>query len=1054
MKNYLLILLGLSITCTLSSQTNAAWQQTSGPEGGYVFNLERNATTIYAGTENGLWGSSDEGQSWQSVNPALNDLRVLCHFVSDSEILALVIKLGPHYEDYPYFIRSTDAGQTWTQIAIYENPPYIFLNSTVGEAKVWRDGGRIWINTYGAELYFTNDNGFNWTQLTTPPETYFGKAVVYGDNILAHNNFAQYRSSDLGANWTVIPDTSYVRDIFADGSTVLLMKQDSMFVSTDFGLNWQGGPTYFYDFSGVKRASDGSFILFAYAIFHSDDGLNWQQITQSVPRYGLRSGVESGSSYVVAGPVGIYRTVQNNTQFEQYQHEFINSGINSMAALPNGKLMVSTNYNGIWSSVDEGLNWVKILSPNSSIYFDVQFSEMTNIGDTLWAIGTNDTLFQQIGNSNEWTKILHVDTWYPGESFFRIIGHDLYLVEDAQIRRTKDGGTHWETIVKDTSGFYGLRDIAEFGNYLFFTTNDGQVFRSANDGASWELNFTFGSPGAHRYNKLGVSGGKLLIWSEYESFYSTNNGQTWQTLSMTGLPQDSWGDVYFKPVDIIYFQNLIICTMPFKGVWISFNQGNSWEPLNNGLSNLRGRRLISAGPNIFMGSVASGVWRLGAEFEVFSGLVFNDQNENGVKDNGELPLKNIILSAEPLGSYNTSDDAGTYSLVAASGLDSIRVSLPNAYSSAIPALRAVNQPGTGYDFGIYFTEGAVDLKLDITNWEPFRPGFDNDLSLTVSNVGNETLYNTWVELLIPNGISVLSTDPFGGVTIVGDTLKWSLASLAPFEHGDLRINVQVSPSVALGTVLLFSGEVHAENDLAPGNNYATLQEIVVGSYDPNDKAAAAYITPADIANGKPIEYTIRFENTGNFYAEKVVIHDVLESHLNPATFQWISSSHPCAWQMRSDGAITFTFDNVVLFPGETGFVKFSVAADAGLALNESVYNTAEIIFDYNEPIITNTVKTQVKWLLSSHNPGSAGLKLQLSPNPTRDNLLVEIPQTALNQARSLRILDQQGKLVLRELALSAQMRLRVSGLDAGVYQLVLEGKQQEILGCEPFVIVR
>ncbi len=88
-----------------------------------------------------------------------------------------------------------------------------------------------------------------------------------------------------------------------------------------------------------------------------------------------------------------------------------------------------------------------------------------------------------------------------------------------------------------------------------------------------------------------------------------------------------------------------------------------------------------------MGASNSGVWRLGANFEVFFGQVYNDLNQNGVKDNGEAPMKNTIISAEPLGSYTATDDSGNYSLVAASMLDSIHVTLPNAYCSALPPSR-------------------------------------------------------------------------------------------------------------------------------------------------------------------------------------------------------------------------------------------------------------------------------------------------------------------------------------------------------------------------------
>jgi len=1046
-----LLLLALTIfTLHAHAQTSDAWQQTSGPEGGYVFDLCRNASTVYAGTDNGLWTSADEGLSWSPLSPEMNDLRIHSIYVKDSEILALATKFLGQYHQEGYFFRSSDAGITWTQNAVSATPPYINLNNNFGGIKLWREGNRIWIKN-NSGLYFSEDDGTNWSAIAAPSNVYLSDAAVSGTEILAYYNYAWYRTNDLGANWTSSTDLNYVTALYGDGQFLLCLKADSIFASQDFGQNWQGTPSDFYALDGLFRLSNGAFAMMNGILQTSADGLNWQTLTQPGVSANAKYGVEAGANFIVGGSYGIFRTVQNNTQFEPANNGFIGSRLYALVRMPNGKLIASVTYSGLWSSSNNGISWEKQSSP---LYYNypVEIIELSTKGDTLWAIGSNDSLYQQIGNSNTWNKVLDADAWYAGESFLRIFGNNIYLVEDAQIRRSQNGGSTWN-ILTGTSGFNSYRDIAEFGNYLFYSTNDGEVFRSSDVGLTWQNVYEFWSPGAHRYNKLGVSGGRIIVWSESESFSSIDNGQSWQKLEMAGLPLDAWGDINFAPLDIKYFQNLIICTIPYEGVWLSFDQGNSWEPMNSGLTHLRGRRLAINGSNIFMGASTSGVWKLETNFEVYSGQVYNDLNQNGQKDTGELPLKSILVSAEPLGSYTASDASGAFSLVAASSLDSIRVTLPNNYCSVMPLAYLASQTGFGYDFGIHFTEGIIDLSLDMANWAPFRPGYDNELTLTVSNLGNETVTGAWVELALPSQITVLYTNPFGVASITNDTLRWQIGTLAPFESTSLQVSVTLDASTMIGQILSFEGRVFATGDVDLTNNDNAIREPVVGAYDPNDKAAAAYITPEALAQGEPIEYTIRFENTGNFYAEKVVIKDVLESNLNPATFRFISSSHPCTWKMKQDGTVEFTFNQIFLFPNETGFVRFSVEGDRDLALNEMVSNTGAIYFDFNAPIITNTVKTTVQYAFSSPGLAQAAFRLQVSPNPTSSYLLLELPEAALDMAAQVALFDQTGTQVITRKNLSSKMRLDLLALSAGMYEVVLFGRDGKVLGREKVVVV-
>jgi gliding motility-associated-like protein/fimbrial isopeptide formation D2 family protein len=144
---------------------------------------------------------------------------------------------------------------------------------------------------------------------------------------------------------------------------------------------------------------------------------------------------------------------------------------------------------------------------------------------------------------------------------------------------------------------------------------------------------------------------------------------------------------------------------------------------------------------------------------------------------------------------------------------------------------------------------------------------------------------------------------------------------------------------------------------------------ILDSYDPNDKSASpAGVTASHIIRKEDIlEYTIRFQNTGNDVAYTVVIEDELSEYLELSTLQMGASSHPCTWKLGGEGKakLTWTFNNINLpdsstnEPGSHGFVQFSIAQKKDNALGSTIANQAYITFDYNSPIVTNLVTQTV-----------------------------------------------------------------------------------------------
>ncbi|MBK7085822.1 MAG: DUF11 domain-containing protein, partial [Flavobacteriales bacterium] len=134
-------------------------------------------------------------------------------------------------------------------------------------------------------------------------------------------------------------------------------------------------------------------------------------------------------------------------------------------------------------------------------------------------------------------------------------------------------------------------------------------------------------------------------------------------------------------------------------------------------------------------------------------------------------------------------------------------------------------------------------------------------------------------------------------------------------------------------------------------------DVLTCSYDPNDKQVAP--VGMGIEGWIPTEtewldYTIRFQNTGNDTATLVVIEDQL-----PATVQWGTlaiqgASHTLtSISINPFGKATFAFDDIHLPDSGAnelashGFVRFRIRPQAGLTDGTIISNNAGILFDAN-----------------------------------------------------------------------------------------------------------
>lgn len=359
--------------------------------------------------------------------------------------------------------------------------------------------------------------------------------------------------------------------------------------------------------------------------------------------------------------------------------------------------------------------------------------------------------------------------------------------------------------------------------------------------------------------------------------------------------------------------------------------------------------------------------------------------------------------------------------------------------------------------GAGFTSSQTYENLSITAGEITAHGFplDNadcsDLGITlygsapvpgmtsslVVYVTNDSLFphQTTLTVSLDPAVAYLSTEGGSNASFASGVVTVDL-DVAALQTGYVVIFYQtpVIPIANLGDVLHFSATISVpENDAIAWNNAAEISKTVVGSYDPNSKEEShnGQIDIDEFNADDRLVYTLNFENTGTADALTVSLVDELSALLDEASVRVLGSTHDYV-MYREGNRLEFRFEGINLPPSVVGTsighgqVLFSVKMKPGFEVGDVVSNVADIYFDTNPPITTNTVETEFVAELSINDLSKTTLRLY--PNPAKTNF-----QVSGAVIQSMEIFDMTGKMVLSKTENAASGSVDVSGLAGGIY---------------------
>ena len=163
----------------------------------------------------------------------------------------------------------------------------------------------------------------------------------------------------------------------------------------------------------------------------------------------------------------------------------------------------------------------------------------------------------------------------------------------------------------------------------------------------------------------------------------------------------------------------------------------------------------------------------------------------------------------------------------------------------------------------------------------------------------------------------------------------------------------------------------------------------------------------------------------------------------------MASSHEVTAAIRSNNKIKFTFDNILLphkaasEPKSHGFVKYSIQPKVGLIAGTKFHNTANIYFDYNAPIITNT--TVNTFFVSTGVYDNINQSYRLFPNPMNQKAVLQFDNMH-GETFVLKLMDATGKVVKIFNVEGNQATIERQDLSPGIYIFSLEGQKTQSAG--------
>ena len=569
---------------------------------------------------NGVYKSTDAGKTWKYAG--LRDTHAIGRMIVHPQdpntlyVAALGHPFGPNTTRGIF--RSRDGGKTWQRILYVDDKTggidiqFDLSNPNILFAAMWQAVRKPWTMESGGPgsgLYRSADGGDTWTKLTGHglPEGTIGRigvATTSNPNriyaLIEAEKGGLFRSDDAGEKWQMVNDDRryrqrawYYTHVFADPKN-----PDVVYI-----LN-----------TGTYRSIDGGKTFSPIHSPHGDNHGFW--IDPHNPRR-LINGNDGGATISIDGgatwstlynqPTAQFYHIISDNRFPYwiYGAQQDNSTVAIASASPNGGIDRSDYYD-----VGGGESGYIAPDPNNPeiVYagsyggdisrYDHRTAETQAINP--WPRNPIGWGMAELKHRFQWTEPIVFSPhdphtlYYAGEVLFKttdegkswtIISPD--LTRNDKSKQQSSGGP----ITKDNTGvevydtIFSVVESPVQAGLIWAGSDDGLIHLTRNGGANWEdvtpkampewgtVSLIEASPNDPGTAYVAVERHKMDDFTPY-IFKTTDFGKTWTTL-VNGIPKD----VYVHAVRIDPKRKDLLYAGTERGVYVSFDDGANWQPL-------------------------------------------------------------------------------------------------------------------------------------------------------------------------------------------------------------------------------------------------------------------------------------------------------------------------------------------------------------------------------------------------------------------------------------------------------------------------------------------
>jgi len=356
--------------------------------------------------------------------------------------------------------------------------------------------------------------------------------------------------------------------------------------------------------------------------------------------------------------------------------------------------------------------------------------------------------------------------------------------------------------------------------------------------------------------------------------------------------------------------------------------------------------------------------------DTISGRVYFDSNNNGTYEAAsDFPLKYKWVQ---VGNFQVmTNDQGIYQILLYAGNYNVSLVDPSPFTVGTPAggTYSFNLVGTGthYTGDFVLTSGVIiqDLQVSIYRWR-FRPGFPVYVGVCIRNKGTIPMSGT--TSLTYDSLLQYQSNAYGGTHDAGNRkVTFTFSGLQPTQSKYFSAKLITPASVPLGTPITTLAQVNPiAGDSTPQDNFTIVTDLTRGGADPNDKAVSPGLAAEGwVAQDQQLRYRIRFQNTGTDTAFNIYVLDTLDTNLNLHSIEVVNASHAYSLSIDDNRVMRWQFDNILLPDSNIneelshGVIEFLVTPNASLPDSTEIRNFADIYFDFNTPVRTNTVLSTI-----------------------------------------------------------------------------------------------